>query len=483
MAGTYDLWLVLLSVIVAVNASFVALDLASRVVASKGRSGEWFWIGGGAISMGTGIWSMHFIGMLAFRLPIPVSYEISITLLSLLVAVLASGIALFAASRNALSAYRMLFAGLLMGCGIASMHYIGMAAMRMEPTIQYAPLLVGLSLLIAVCGSVAAVWSAFQLRLETILSSFWKKAGSAVVMSAGICGMHYTGMAAANFARESVCAVTPQHINNVWLGGALGGFALLFLVLTLMISAFDAHLAAVLDAMVAERTATLDQTLAELRPLSRRFAEVQDEERRRLAAELHDIVGQNLAALSAEIALIRNRVDAAAGAGVAAELARASSLAKQSVEAIRLVMAELRPPGLDVLGLPAALRWHADGFQSRTGIAVSLAMDESLPRPSHRVEDTLLKIYIEALNNAAKHSGARSLQVSLEARGEQIVLSISDDGRGFDTKNPPPRDYSSGWGLTIMKERVLWIGAELRLASAPGTGTRVEILISKEEWQ
>jgi signal transduction histidine kinase len=110
-------------------------------------------------------------------------------------------------------------------------------------------------------------------------------------------------------------------------------------------------------------------------------------------------------------------------------------------------------------------------------------MDESLPRPSPQVEDALLKIYIEALNNAAKHSGARSLQVSLEARGEQIVLSIADDGHGFDTKNPPPRDYSSGWGLTIMKERALWVGAELKLASAPGAGTRVEMLISKEKWQ
>ncbi|MGZ5177221.1 MAG: ATP-binding protein, partial [Burkholderiales bacterium] len=91
--------------------------------------------------------------------------------------------------------------------------------------------------------------------------------------------------------------------------------------------------------------------------------------------------------------------------------------------------------------------------------------------------------YIEALNNAAKHSGARSLHVSLESRGEQIVLSIADDGRGFDTNNPPPRNYSSGWGLTIMKERALWVGAELRLASAPGAGTRVEILMSKEKWQ
>ena len=193
--------------------------------------------------MGTGIWSMHFIGMLALQLPIPMSYDIPITLVSLLIAVIVSGFALYTISHGALSLRRLLGAGLLMGVGIACMHYTGMAAMQMEPPLRYDPLLFTLSVLIAITASMAALWIAFQLRSETILSAFWKKAGSALVMGFAIAGMHYTGMASAIFAPDSVCSVSPQDINNVWLAGAIGGFAFMFLATTLLVSVFDAHLA------------------------------------------------------------------------------------------------------------------------------------------------------------------------------------------------------------------------------------------------
>jgi NO-binding membrane sensor protein with MHYT domain len=185
MIGTYDLWLVLLSVIVAINASFVALDLASRIEAAQSTAAEWYLIAGGALTMGLGIWSMHFIGMLALRLPIPMSFDVWITLASLLLAVVASAVALFVATRGTLSLTRLLGAGTLMGVGIASMHYVGMAAMRMQPPIEYSGLLFGLSIVVAIAASVATVWSAFVLRMETILTAFWKKAGSAIVMAGG----------------------------------------------------------------------------------------------------------------------------------------------------------------------------------------------------------------------------------------------------------------------------------------------------------
>jgi PAS domain S-box-containing protein len=274
MVGMHDAWLVLLSVIVAITASFVALDLASRVVASQRSRTRWAWLTGGAISMGTGIWSMHFIGMLGFRLPAPLSYDVPITLLSLLIAVIASGFALILVTRGRLGAFRLLGGGMLMGIGIATMHYTGMAALRMNLPIRYQPYLFGLSILIAVAASVVALWSAFRLRLETILTAFWKKAGSAFVMGAAIYGMHYTGMAAAIFAPNSVSTVSPQHINHVGLAVTLGGFTLLFFTATLLISAFDAYLAErstehakalrqaqdMLEARVVERTAELART-------------------------------------------------------------------------------------------------------------------------------------------------------------------------------------------------------------------------------
>ena len=253
MNGTYDIGLVILSIGVAVIASYVALDLAGRVVASRDSKVALYWFNGGAISMGTGIWSMHFIGMLAFRLPIPMSYDIPVTLLSLLIAMIVSGIALYTVSRDILSLRRLLSAGLYMGIGIAAMHYTGMAAMQMAPPIRYDPLLFVLSVLIAIVTAMAALWIAFQLRSETILSAFWKKAGSALVMGAAISGMHYTGMAAAIFAPNSLCTVDPQEINNVWLAGTIGGFTFMFLITTLLISVFDARL--------ADRSAKLAETL------------------------------------------------------------------------------------------------------------------------------------------------------------------------------------------------------------------------------
>jgi NO-binding membrane sensor protein with MHYT domain/two-component sensor histidine kinase len=483
MAGTYDPWLVLLSVIVAVNASFVALSLASRLAAARGRRVEWFWLAGGAMSMGAGIWSTHFIGMLAFRRLISTEYDVRITLLSLLIAVLASGIALFVASRSTLSVERLLGAGLLMGFGIASMHYVGMAAMRMQPPISYAPGGVALSVLIAVAASMVTVWSAFRLRLETVLTALGKKAGSALAMAGGICGMHYTAIAAASFAPGSVCAVAPQHFDNASMGTALGALVLLFLVLTLFLCACDARNAASLETMVAERTGSLNRVSSDLRRALRHVADLQDEERRRLAAELHDIVGQNLSALSVEVAMARDQLDPATGAGLIERLGRASTLARQSVEAVRNVMAELRPPGLDELGLAAALRWHAERLQSRTGISIRLQLDEALPRPSAAVEDALLRVTVEALCNAAKYSGARAIQVRLEGRADTIALDVADDGGGFDADNQAARTESSGWGLTIMKERALAVGAELRVLSAPGAGTRVEFLILRAKWQ
>jgi diguanylate cyclase len=243
MTGSYNSWLVFLSIVIATIASYVALDLGSRVVATQRTRTSRYWLFGGALSMGTGIWSMHFIGMLAFQLPIPMAYDIPTTLASLVIAAIVSGFALNTISQGSLSLRRLLGAGLLMGLGIACMHYIGMAAMELEPPIRYDPLLFTASIVIAIVASVVALWIAFQLRTETILSAFWKKGGSALVMGFAITGMHYTGMAAANFAPNTVCSVNPQDINNVWLAAAIAGFSFILLATTLLISVFDAHLA------------------------------------------------------------------------------------------------------------------------------------------------------------------------------------------------------------------------------------------------
>jgi NO-binding membrane sensor protein with MHYT domain len=464
VTGTHNYWLVLLSVVVATLAAFVALEVSAAVAPHRPAARQRAWVALGALAIGSGIWSMHFIGMLGFHLPTRLSYDIAITLASLAIAVVASGAGLLLAHGGKQGFVWLAGAGTLIGIAIAAMHYTGMAALRMDPPIRYAPSLFALSIVIAIAASVGSLSAAFKLRLETFGSALWKKAGSAFVMGSAIYGMHYTGMAAAEFAPDCVSSAGPQEFDPLSLAMVLGAFTLVFLTGTLLVSAYEAY-----------------RSSGEVGALSRRLVELQDEERRALAAELHDIVGQTLSALNAELALIRQRLPGGA-AEAAARIAAASGLVKQSVEAIRSVMARLRPPGADELGLGAALRWHAAELESRTGIAVAVAADESLPRPSRKVEDALLRITLEALNNVLKHAGARRVRITLEPRAEDIILRIVDDGRGFQEHALARREGSAGWGLMIMRERAAAIGAELQIHAAPGAGTRIELIVSKDKW-
>ena len=163
ISATYDYRLVALSVLIAICASYTALDLAGRVTAARNNA-RLAWLFGGAISMGTGIWSMHYTGMLAYRLPVPVYYHIPTVALSWFAAVCASFIALFVVSRERATGLHVLIGGVLMAVGIGAMHYTGMAAMRLSAMHHYEPMLVALSVLVAVMICLAALGLVFQFR-------------------------------------------------------------------------------------------------------------------------------------------------------------------------------------------------------------------------------------------------------------------------------------------------------------------------------
>ena len=158
LTAHYDSLLVLISLLVAILASYTALDMAGRINSASAR-GSILWLAGGAVAMGIGIWSMHFIGMLSFNLPIPLGYDLGITVLSLVIAIVASGFALWRISQAELPFLQLLGSAILMGIAIAAMHYTGMAAMQMTPGIEYDPVLFALSILIAISASGAALLS------------------------------------------------------------------------------------------------------------------------------------------------------------------------------------------------------------------------------------------------------------------------------------------------------------------------------------
>jgi PAS domain S-box-containing protein len=244
LAGAYDYRLVVLSVFIAVLASYAALDLAGRVNAVRDGQIRFTWFIGGSATMGLGIWAMHYVGMLALTLPVEVFYDWPTVLLSLLAAILASAIALFVVSRRDMSLSRVCVGGVLMGTGIAGMHYIGMEAMRLPAMCQYSPALLTLSVALAIAISMVALWLTFHLKDE-IAGAIRRKMGGAVIMGAAIPVMHYTGMAAVSFMPMASSGNMNHSVGISSLGAVVIGVAtVLVLGLTILTSLIDRRFSA-----------------------------------------------------------------------------------------------------------------------------------------------------------------------------------------------------------------------------------------------
>ncbi len=207
--------------------------------------------------MGFGIWSMHFIGMLSFSLNIPLGYDFAVTGYSLLIAVVVAWFALYVVTRVRLRLAGLLAGGVLMGVGIAGMHYMGMAALLMHPAIHYEPGIFAASILIAIAASTAALWVARTLRGAETIHLMRKRIGAACVMGVAIAGMHYTGMAAANFLPGSICGAA-NGVRPSWLAAAVIPFAFAILIVTLLLSRLDAR-AAFLSKSIARLDDQIDR--------------------------------------------------------------------------------------------------------------------------------------------------------------------------------------------------------------------------------
>ncbi|QRG69653.1 EAL domain-containing protein [Brevibacillus choshinensis] len=198
LSQTYNLALVSFSYLLAVLASYTALNVSARIHRSPSK-GRLIWLCTGAVSMGLGIWAMHFVAMLALHLPIDVHYDAAIVLLSILCAIIASGIALWVINTETLTGKRLITGSLFMGIGIASMHYTGMAAMQMKAVIRYDWFWFAISILVAIIVSVVALLLTYRFRNEDSVKGVGWKLLAGMLMGAAVAGMHYTGMYATSF--------------------------------------------------------------------------------------------------------------------------------------------------------------------------------------------------------------------------------------------------------------------------------------------
>ncbi|MGY3173993.1 diguanylate cyclase (GGDEF)-like protein [Pseudomonas sp. TE12234] len=226
----HDPFLVLLAYLVACAGSFATLDMAERVAHADNPSSQrlWRWVGAGCLA--GGIWAMHFIGMLAFKVPVDVHFQLPVTLLSLLIALLTSWLVMYTLSRPALSFWRCLKASVWIGMGISTMHYVGMGAMKSQAMVYYQPVLFALSILVAIGASLAALLLARHLRNGTGMFHQLLKYSASLVLGAGIISMHFTGMAAFNLALPSGTPLPqPGEHNHLQLGVTVAIMTLLII--------------------------------------------------------------------------------------------------------------------------------------------------------------------------------------------------------------------------------------------------------------
>lgn len=225
----YNLGLIALSFVIAVFGSFTALQLAMRIPQSDKR-GVGFWVVSAGMALGGGIWSMHFIGMLAMEMPFPMQFDISLTALSFIVAVVFVCFGLVIAGRDLLGDASLLIGGGIAGLGVSCMHYMGMYSMQVPATIEYNAMIVILSVVIGIVAATAALWLAFNLRGK------WQRFGSAFIMGFAVCGMHYTGMYAAIMTPNDSIVVPSVGLSGNGLAGIVSVIALILFVSILFLN-------------------------------------------------------------------------------------------------------------------------------------------------------------------------------------------------------------------------------------------------------
>jgi NO-binding membrane sensor protein with MHYT domain len=452
MHGTHDPYLVALSILVASLASYTALDLGGHVAAARGLARR-VWLVVAAITMGGGIWSMHFIGMLAFVMPVPMSYDVGLTAVSLLVAIFVTGGGFYVISRQRVSPLRLVLGGIFMGLGITAMHYTGMAAMRGHAGLSYDRPFVALSLVIAIGASTAALWLAFR------TTDLWQKLAAAVIMGLAISGMHYTAMRAAVFAAHDP---VPEARVSASLGQT--GLALAVAGITFVILAF-ASTASLSEQKRADEA--LRQARADLARVNRVTTVAE------LTASLAHEVSQPISA-----AVINGHACLRWLAGDTPNLeeARAAAIrmvkdgtrAAEIISRIRLLFNKGAPQRelLDVNEVIREIIVLLRGELARYSISVWPELAADLPQiTGDRVQ--LQQVMMNLINNSIDAmkdlDGSRDLAIkSQRAENEQLMVSVSDTGVGLPLQQADQifdaffttKFHGTGMGLSISRSIV-----------------------------
>jgi NO-binding membrane sensor protein with MHYT domain/CheY-like chemotaxis protein len=488
LEGWYSPLVVLLSVLIASLASYTALDLAGRVSLARDRD-RLAWIACGAVAMGVGIWSMHFVGMLAFHLPVPITYAAGLVLLSVLVAIVASAFALRVVGRRTLTLWALALSALWMGPAIAGMHYIGMAAMRVDARQHYDPTLVAASVAIAVLASFGGLWLAYRFRADESRQARLRRVIGGIVMGGAIAGMHYTGMAAATFTADGQATRSLGGLvatRELTVGVVLG--TILILALGLLGAKVDRWFRARLENEERRREAQKLEAIGQLAG--------------GIAHDFNNILTaiNNYAAFVAA-SLPSDAPEQADLAGIREAADRAAALTAQLLafgrrQIVQPVVLDLR----EVLGEAGRLLRRLIGENIKVEVEAAPLLGPVLADRAQLIQ-VVLNLAINA-RDAMANGGtltieAREVRLSDDyARihlgvdpGRYVELAVTDTGHGmtpdvkarifepfFTTK---PRGVGTGLGLSTVFGIVKQSGGHIYVYSEPSRGTTVKVYLPR----